>query len=118
MEKELFKNESRPGGYEGKIKNKMVNKMKKNNYYVIGGQYQHYCYGSVPTLLGAKRLAKKRIEYWDNWQGFHVPSVYKAEDVVECENAYGVTFVPKYGSSPVASASCNGGLVVWEGVRV
>ena len=43
--------------------------MKKINYYVIGGQYVSYCYGGTPTLIGAKRLASKSAEYWDNWQG-------------------------------------------------
>lgn len=33
--------------------------MKKNNYYVIGGQYETCCYGGAPTLTGAKRLATK-----------------------------------------------------------
>lgn len=33
--------------------------MKKNTYYVIGGQYESYCYGARPTLTGAKRLASK-----------------------------------------------------------
>ena len=40
--------------------------MKKNNYYVIGGQYEIICYGGTPTLIGAKRLATKNEEYWDN----------------------------------------------------
>lgn len=43
--------------------------MKKENFYVIGGQYMRYCYGGTPTLLGAKRLANKSQEYWDNWPG-------------------------------------------------
>ena len=54
--------------------------MKKNNYYVIGGQYESRCYGGAPTLIGAKRLANKNKEYWDNWQGWHTPCIYKAED--------------------------------------
>lgn len=53
---------------------------KKNNYYVIGGQYESCCYGGTPTLLGAKRLANAHAEYWDNWQGWHTPSIYAAED--------------------------------------
>ena len=40
--------------------------MKQINYYVIGGQYETYCYGGTPTLIGAKRLATKNMEYWDN----------------------------------------------------
>lgn len=31
--------------------------MKENKYYVIGGQYEYYCYGGTPTLLGAKNPA-------------------------------------------------------------
>ena len=54
--------------------------MKRNNYYVIGGQYESYCYGGAPTLIGAKRLANKSKEYWDNWQGWHTPLVYHADD--------------------------------------
>ena len=53
---------------------------KKNNYYVIGGQYESICYGGCNTLLGAKRLANKNIEYWDNWQGWHKANIYRAED--------------------------------------
>ena len=54
--------------------------MKQINYYVIGGQYESYCYGGTPTLIGAKRLATKNMEHWDNWQGWHKPKIYKAED--------------------------------------
>lgn len=55
--------------------------MKKEvKYYVIGGQYESYCYGGTPTLIGAKRLATKNMEYWDNWQGWHKPGIYAAED--------------------------------------
>ena len=54
--------------------------MKKINYYVIGGQYETHCYGGSPTLIGAKRLANKNKEYWDNWQGWHTPNIYAAED--------------------------------------
>lgn len=68
--------------------------MKKINYYVIGGQYVRYCYGGCKTLLGAKRLAAKHDEYWDNWQGWHRPKIYRAEDCVEVENFYGHNFVP------------------------
>ena len=57
-----------------------------NNYYVIGGQYQFYSYGGTPTLLGAKRLANKHVEYWDNWQGWHTPSIYRAEDTYVAAN--------------------------------
>ena len=89
--------------------------MKKLNYYVIGGQYASCCYGGAPTLLGAKRLTGKCKEYWDNWQGFHVPSIYKAEDVEDVTNFYGETKAPRPGARPVAIAHCTAsGRVVWE----
>ena len=62
--------------------------MKKINYYVIGGQYVSYCYGGTPTLIGAKRLASKSAEYWDNWQGWHIPDIYKAEDVEDVKMVF------------------------------
>lgn len=68
--------------------------MKKINYFVIGGQYKFYNYGGSETLLGAKRLATKNMEYHDNWVGWVKPSIYRAED---CRNGY-----PEYGSVPVA----------------
>lgn len=60
--------------------------MKKINYYVIGGQHRFFCYGGTETLLGAKRLAGKHDEYWDNWQGWHRPKIYRAEDCIETED--------------------------------
>lgn len=54
--------------------------MKQINYYVIGGQYESCCYGGTPTLIGAKRLATKNMKHWDNWQGWHKPKIYKADD--------------------------------------
>lgn len=57
--------------------------MKKENYAVIGGQYETYYYGSTETLLQAKRLATRNKEYWDNWQGWHTPKIYKIEDTKE-----------------------------------
>ncbi len=82
--------------------------MKQINYYVIGGQYEPYCYGGTPTLLGAKRLASKNEEYWDNWKGWHTPYIYKAEDTeVITSNGY-ITVpdgceirVPKEGAIPI-----------------
>lgn len=71
-------------------------------YYVIGGQYEQYCYGGSKTLLGAKRLAAKHEEYWDNWQGWHRPSIYTAEDCVMGKTFYGEGMVHKPGASPVA----------------
>ena len=76
--------------------------MKKVNYYVIGGQYQSYCYGGCETLLGAKRNARKHEENWDNWQGWHTPAIYAAEDCREVENFYGAQIAPIPGRYPVA----------------
>ena len=73
--------------------------MKKINYYVIGGQYESICYGGTPTLIGAKRLATKNEEYWDNWQGWHKPRIYQAEDT---EVIDGVEIrVPVPGAMPI-----------------
>ena len=91
--------------------------MKKINYYVIGGQYASYCYGGTPTLIGAKRLARKSAEYWDNWQGWHIPDIYRAEDVRDITNFYGDTKAPTDGAMPVAWAWYNGGHPVWEGIE-
>ncbi len=81
---------------------------KKNNYYVIGGQYESYCYGGTPTLIGAKRKATKNMEYWDNWQGWHKPQIYRAEDTEEIESRGRVTSydgwiirVPKLDAIPI-----------------
>ena len=78
--------------------------MKPLNYYVIGGQYHAYCYGGSPSLLGAKQMAAKHDEYWDNWQGWHRPSIYAAEDCVLADSQfYGEQMVPKPGTFPVAT---------------
>ena len=87
--------------------------MKNINYYVIGGQYESYCYGGMPTLLGAKRLAMKNMEYWDNWQGWHIPNIYRAEDTMECEDFYGVTRCPKKNTLPVAAAQYDNSKIIW-----
>lgn len=74
-------------------------------YAVIGGQYQFICYGFCDTLLGAKRLAKRCAEYWDNWQGWHCPAIYHSADVVPylSENICApYAYCPKDGASPVA----------------
>ena len=76
---------------------------KKINYYVIGGQYQAFCYGGTETLEGAKRLATKHEEYWDNWQGWHKPVIYRAEDTEPCTNFYGETRCPVERAEPVAT---------------
>lgn len=82
--------------------------MKQNNFYVIGGQYETICYGGTPTLIGAKRLANRNKEYWDNWQGWHTPKIYMAEDTEKIESYGRITTtdgsiirVPKYNAVPV-----------------
>lgn len=70
--------------------------MKK--YVVMGGQYVDFYYGSTTTLLGAKRLARKNQEYWDNWAGWHTPSIYRCAD---CEWAGG-NIVLKADAVPIA----------------
>lgn len=52
-----------------------------SKYVVIGGQYKAYNYGTANTLRAAKMLASKNEEYWDNWQEWHKPRIYSAEDV-------------------------------------
>lgn len=52
----------------------------KNNFYVIGGQYEPYCYGGASTFREAKKLADENAEYWDNWEGWNTPKIYLAED--------------------------------------
>lgn len=91
--------------------------MSKIKYYIIGGQYQSYCYGGTPTLLEAKRLAHKCAEYWDNWQGWHIPNIYRSEDTEECTNFYGDTRCPVNGALPVAWAWYNDDCPIWEGAE-
>lgn len=82
--------------------------MKINNYTVIGGQYEHYYYGDTPTLIGAKRLANKNEEHWDNWQGWHTPKIYRIEDtelieakgMITCMDGEKIR-VPKEWATPV-----------------
>lgn len=91
--------------------------MKNQNFAIIGGQYAAFCYGFTQTLTGAKRLARKNLEYWDNWQGWNAPEIYKAEDVEKVTNFYGETYAPKDGALPVAFAwvENNGSKLTWEG---
>lgn len=63
--------------------------MKK--YQVIGGQYESKWYGESDSIRGAKIIATKNEEYWDNWQGWHKPSIYAAEDVMEIESRGRIT---------------------------
>lgn len=55
--------------------------MKK--YQVIGGQYEQYWYGETDSLHAAKLMSTANEEYWDNWQGWHKPGIYLADDVAE-----------------------------------
>lgn len=49
------------------------------------------------------------MEHWDNWQGWHRPHVYKAEDVIETE-AHGclthddgsIIIMPREDATPMA----------------
>ena len=63
--------------------------MKK--YQIIGGQYEQLWYGESDSLHGAKVIAGKNKEYWDNWQGWHTPNIYKAEDCEEIESRGRIT---------------------------
>ena len=54
-------------------------------YQVIGGQYESHWYGESNSLRVAKIIATKNKEYWDNWQGWHKPKIYKAEDCEDIE---------------------------------
>ena len=74
----------------------------KGKYYVIGGQYQAYCYGSRETIHGAKLLASKNDEHWDNWGGWHRPKIYSGEDCVLADTQfYGEQVIPAEGARPV-----------------
>lgn len=85
--------------------------MKK--YIVIGGQYQPYYYGEADTLAEAKRMADANMEHWDNWQGWHYPSIYRAEDVEPCSNFYGDGYTPVYGADPAATRDYGDGWLDW-----
>lgn len=81
---------------------------QEDKYYVIGGECVPYCYGSAPTLLEAKRLAEENEEYWSNWQGWHIPAIYAAEDVEWAEETFFSPcgdWVPKSFTQPVAEAT-------------
>ena len=55
--------------------------MKK--YQVIGGQYEPHWVGESDSLRGARIIAARHPEYWDNWKGWHKPAIFRAEDVEE-----------------------------------
>ena len=63
--------------------------MKK--FQVIGGQYESHHYGESDTLRGAKLIATRNMECWDNFQGWHTPRIFLAEDVMEIESRGRVT---------------------------
>ena len=78
-------------------------------YQVIGGQYEFYWYGESDTLRGAKSIATRHEEHWDNHQGWHTPGIYKAKDVQEIESHGYITHrdgemirIPKQWAEPVA----------------
>ena len=77
-------------------------------FQVIGGQYESHWYGESDTLRGAKILARRCEEYWDNWQGWHLPRIYEAQDVKEIMSSGRITTsdgaiirVPRFGAYPV-----------------
>lgn len=70
--------------------------LKKTGFYVLGGQYASYCHGWCRTILGAKRLARKSQEYWDNWAGWHTPSIFAAADCEVRETFHGEDVVPNH----------------------
>lgn len=79
------------------------NKTKNINYYIIGGQYEQYNYGGSETLRGAKQIAAKHDEYWDNWQGWHRPSIYAAKDCILANTQFfGEQMIHKPEALPVA----------------
>ena len=88
---------------------------KREGYYVIGGQYEGYNHGWARTLLGAKRLAHKCQEYWDNWQGWHTPSIYAAKDCEWRTTYYGrEDILPAIDAQPVATYRDGKWEEVWQ----
>lgn len=74
--------------------------MKTSKYVVIGGQYDCYTYGAAKTLTGAKRLASSHVEYWDNWQGWHYPDIFRVEDVEAVDTFSGLGLRAQARSRP------------------
>lgn len=77
-------------------------------YQIIGGQYESKWYGESDSLRGAKCIATRNEEYWDNWQGWHCPKIFRAEDVEEIVAKGLITVpdgatirIPKIGAMPV-----------------
>lgn len=73
--------------------------MKK--YQVIGGQYRHHWYGESDSLLGARIIAGKNKEYWDNWQGWHKPLIYRSEDIEQMDQNGKIIRCPYDNAEPV-----------------
>ena len=67
-------------------------------YQVVGGQYTYRNYGESDSVHGAKCIAAKHDEYWDNWQGWHRPLIYRIEDCFACEG----TYYPKAGAIAIS----------------
>ncbi len=55
-------------------------------YYVIGGQYRYHYYGASKTIRGAKMLATRNTECWDNLIGLVTPRIYSDEPVITTVN--------------------------------
>ena len=90
----------------------------EEKYSVIGGQYEDYCYDSTVTLAEAKKVAVSKQEYWDNWQGWHVPVIYKIEDTEMKTNFYGLMRCAKENTIPVAWATYDSdGKIVWHDLK-
>lgn len=86
----------------------MSNNIINRAYYVIGGQYESHYYGASATMRGAKLIAARNREYWDNWQGWHTPHIYRAEDVQAITSRGRITtpdgweiIAPRPGAVPV-----------------
>lgn len=74
---------------------------KVQKFDVIGGQYKPYYYGTAETLDEAKKMALENEEYWDNYQGWHVPPIYNHDDCEDVVNIYGRGRSPKPLTAPV-----------------
>lgn len=58
--------------------------MKK--YQIIGGQYESIWYGESDSLLGAKQIASRHVEFWDNYRSWNVPKIYLSDHTEEIES--------------------------------
>lgn len=88
------------------VKMKEMEDLTVEKYVVIGGQYRYICYGICDSLHAAKCLASYNMEYWDNWQGWHYPAIYRELDTIHYNsdsipNQYAI--VPKDDASPIAT---------------